>query len=90
MIIVDTALRRRGAEGRPIRVGMVGAGFRAPSTAFTGGVLGYATLRFGFYGFGIGGRGEVCGGHGSTVPRAVSSVQCLFCGDRSTGSMLRA
>ena len=27
MIILDTALRRRQAEGRPIRVGMVGAGF---------------------------------------------------------------
>lgn len=27
MIIVDTALRAREAEGRPIRVGMVGAGF---------------------------------------------------------------
>ena len=29
MILVDTALRRREAEGRPIRVGMVGAGFMA-------------------------------------------------------------
>ncbi|MGV9884671.1 NAD(P)H-dependent oxidoreductase [Streptomyces sp. NPDC003006] len=27
MIIVDTALRRRAEQGRPIRVGMVGAGF---------------------------------------------------------------
>ena len=27
MIIVDTALHRREAEGRPIRVGMIGAGF---------------------------------------------------------------
>ncbi|GAA1318343.1 NAD(P)H-dependent oxidoreductase [Pseudonocardia xinjiangensis] len=27
MIIVDTALRKREAEGRPIRVGMIGAGF---------------------------------------------------------------
>ena len=27
MILLDTALRRRQAEGRPIRVGMVGAGF---------------------------------------------------------------
>ncbi len=27
MIIVDTVLRRREAEGRPIRVGMIGAGF---------------------------------------------------------------
>jgi len=29
MILVDTALRAREAEGRPIRVGMVGAGFMA-------------------------------------------------------------
>lgn len=29
MIIVDTALQRRQAEGKPIRVGMVGAGFMA-------------------------------------------------------------
>ncbi|MBC7801873.1 MAG: NAD(P)-binding domain-containing protein, partial [Gemmatimonadaceae bacterium] len=28
MIIVDTALARREAEGRPIRVGIVGAGFQ--------------------------------------------------------------
>ena len=41
MIIVDTALqKRRGAEGKPIRVGIVGAGFMArasptrSSTAF--------------------------------------------------------
>lgn len=27
MLIVDTALKRREAEGRPIRVGMIGAGF---------------------------------------------------------------
>lgn len=27
MLIVDTALKRRQAEGRPIRVGMIGAGF---------------------------------------------------------------
>ena len=27
MILVDTALARREAEGRPIRVAMVGAGF---------------------------------------------------------------
>ena len=27
MIIVDTALRQREAEGRPIRIGMIGAGF---------------------------------------------------------------
>lgn len=29
MIIVDTALARRAAEGRPIRIGVVGAGFMA-------------------------------------------------------------
>ncbi len=29
MIIVDNALRAREAEGRPIRVGMIGAGFMA-------------------------------------------------------------
>ena len=29
MIILDTALQRREAEGRPIRVGMIGAGFMA-------------------------------------------------------------
>ena len=33
MIIVDTALRRREAEGRPIRVGMVGAGFQGKGIA---------------------------------------------------------
>lgn len=33
MIIVDTALRRRRAEGRPIRVAMVGAGFQARGIA---------------------------------------------------------
>ena len=33
MIIVDTALRRREAEGRPIRVGMIGAGFMARGLA---------------------------------------------------------
>jgi predicted homoserine dehydrogenase-like protein len=33
MILVDTALARREAEGRPIRVGMVGAGFMARGTA---------------------------------------------------------
>ena len=27
MIIIDTALREREAAGRPIRVGMIGAGF---------------------------------------------------------------
>ena len=29
MIIVDNALRAREAEGRPIRVGLLGAGFMA-------------------------------------------------------------
>ena len=29
MILIDTALRAREAEGRPIRVGMIGAGFMA-------------------------------------------------------------
>jgi predicted homoserine dehydrogenase-like protein len=33
MIIVDTALAQRAAENRPIRVGMVGAGFMARGTA---------------------------------------------------------
>ncbi|HDZ56976.1 MAG TPA: NAD(P)-dependent oxidoreductase [Pseudomonas xinjiangensis] len=33
MIIVDSALARRQAEGRPIRVGMVGAGFQASGIA---------------------------------------------------------
>lgn len=33
MIIVDSALARAEAEGRPIRVGMVGAGFMARGTA---------------------------------------------------------
>jgi predicted homoserine dehydrogenase-like protein len=33
MILVDTALARREAEGRPIRVGMIGAGFMARGTA---------------------------------------------------------
>jgi predicted homoserine dehydrogenase-like protein len=33
MIIVDTALARRAAEGRPIRVGMVGAGFMGSGIA---------------------------------------------------------
>lgn len=33
MIIVDTALARRQAEGRPIRVGMIGAGFQASGIA---------------------------------------------------------
>ena len=33
MIIVDTALKKRHAEGRPIRVGMVGAGFMASGIA---------------------------------------------------------
>ena len=33
MILVDSALRAREAEGRPIRVGMVGAGFMATGVA---------------------------------------------------------
>ena len=33
MIILDTALRRREAEGRPIHVGMIGAGFMARGLA---------------------------------------------------------
>jgi predicted homoserine dehydrogenase-like protein len=33
MIIVDNALRQREAEGRPIRVGMIGAGFMAQGLA---------------------------------------------------------
>ncbi len=33
MIIVDTALRARAAEGRPVRVGMVGAGFMGRGVA---------------------------------------------------------
>lgn len=33
MIIVDTALRKREAEGRPIRVGLVGAGFMGRGVA---------------------------------------------------------
>ena len=33
MILVDTALRQREAEGRPIRVGMVGAGFMGQGLA---------------------------------------------------------
>jgi predicted homoserine dehydrogenase-like protein len=33
MILVDRALERRAAEGRPIRVGMVGAGFMARGVA---------------------------------------------------------
>ena len=33
MIIVDTALKKRAAEGRPIKVGMVGAGFMASGIA---------------------------------------------------------
>lgn len=35
MIIVDNALRRREAEGRPIRVGMVGAGVQGKAIART-------------------------------------------------------
>jgi predicted homoserine dehydrogenase-like protein len=34
MIIVDTALRKREAEGRPIKVGMIGAGFQGRGIAF--------------------------------------------------------
>src|SRR5919108_3252408 len=34
MIIVDTALRKREAEGRPIKVGMIGAGFQGKAIAF--------------------------------------------------------
>jgi predicted homoserine dehydrogenase-like protein len=33
MMIVDTALRRRAAQGRPIRVGLIGAGFMARGIA---------------------------------------------------------
>ena len=33
MIIVDTALAKRAAEGKPIRVGMFGAGFMARGIA---------------------------------------------------------
>jgi predicted homoserine dehydrogenase-like protein len=33
MLIVDTALRQRAAEGRPIKVGLVGAGFMARGVA---------------------------------------------------------
>ena len=33
MILVDTALERRRAEGRPIRVGMIGAGFQGQGIA---------------------------------------------------------
>ena len=33
MILVDTALERRRAEGRPIRVGMIGAGFQGHGIA---------------------------------------------------------
>lgn len=33
MIIVDTALKRREAEGRPVRVAIVGAGFQAKALA---------------------------------------------------------
>ena len=34
MIIVDNALRKREAEGRPIRVGLIGAGFQGKAIAF--------------------------------------------------------
>ena len=30
MIVVDTLLRKRAAEGRPVRVGMIGAGITHP------------------------------------------------------------
>ena len=33
MILIDEALRAREAEGRPLRVGMVGAGFMARGVA---------------------------------------------------------
>ena len=33
MIVVDNALRKREAEQRPIRVGMIGAGFMAQGLA---------------------------------------------------------
>jgi predicted homoserine dehydrogenase-like protein len=33
MILVDTALQRRAAEGRPVRIGLVGAGFMARGIA---------------------------------------------------------
>ncbi|KAA2244405.1 NAD(P)H-dependent oxidoreductase [Salinarimonas soli] len=33
MIIIDTLLKRRAAEGRPVRVGMIGAGFMARGIA---------------------------------------------------------
>src|SRR5262245_41176923 len=33
MILVDNALRARAAEGRPVRVGLVGAGFMARGLA---------------------------------------------------------
>ena len=34
MIVIDEALARRAAEGRPVRVGLVGAGFMARGIAF--------------------------------------------------------
>ena len=36
MIIVDTALQKREAEGQPIRVAMVGAGFMGRGIALQG------------------------------------------------------
>ena len=33
MILVDTALQKRAAEGRPVRIGLVGAGFMARGVA---------------------------------------------------------
>src|ERR671918_2838442 len=41
MIIVDTALAAREAEGRPVRVGMLGAGFMARGIANQ--ILNYST-----------------------------------------------
>jgi hypothetical protein len=53
-----------GAGYRPFSLfeAMVGAGFRQSAPGFGGGVFGLATLRLGFYGFGIGGRGELGAG----------------------------
>lgn len=34
MILVDTALRKRAADGRPIKVGMIGAGFQGRGIAY--------------------------------------------------------
>ncbi len=35
MIIVDTALKKREAEGRPIQVGIIGAGYMGRGMALT-------------------------------------------------------